>query len=297
MTKILVVDDVASDRELMRAVLTKNRSWEVATAEDGTDALAALADFLPDVVITDLAMPQMDGFELVAALRQRYPYLPVILVTAKGSEEIAIRALREGAASYVPKRVMPGNLVETVESVLDLAHKQRGEARLMAFIRRHERHLEFEVQNDRDLLAPLVNYLQDNIVEVGTCSEAECLQVGMALDEALVNALYHGNLEVSSELKEQDDKAYFRLAQKRTAEEPYKQRSIDVVAELSVEEARFVVRDDGPGFDPESLPDPTDPVNLLKVSGRGILLMRTFMDEVQFNDKGNEVTLVKRRSA
>jgi anti-sigma regulatory factor (Ser/Thr protein kinase) len=45
------------------------------------------------------------------------------------------------------------------------------------------------------------------------------------------------------------------------------------------------------------LPDPTDPENLLKVSGRGILLMRTFMDEVRFNDRGNEVTMVKRRSA
>jgi anti-sigma regulatory factor (Ser/Thr protein kinase) len=57
------------------------------------------------------------------------------------------------------------------------------------------------------------------------------------------------------------------------------------------------MRDEGPGFDPKELPDPTDPENLLKLSGRGILLMRTFMDDVKFNDRGNEVTMVKRRSA
>ena len=55
----------------------------------------------------------------------------------------------------------------------------------------------------------------------------------------------------------------------------------------------FTVRDEGPGFDPSKLPDPTDPANLEKISGRGLLLMRTFMDEVRFNATGNEVTMVK----
>ena len=57
--------------------------------------------------------------------------------------------------------------------------------------------------------------------------------------------------------------------------------------------AVFVVRDEGPGFDPAALPDPTDPANLDKVTGRGILLMRAFMDHVDFNARGNEVTMVK----
>ena len=56
-----------------------------------------------------------------------------------------------------------------------------------------------------------------------------------------------------------------------------------------------MVRDEGNGFDPTILPDPTDPANLEKSSGRGILLMRTFMDEVVFNEVGNEVQMLKRR--
>ena len=70
-------------------------------------------------------------------------------------------------------------------------------------------------------------------------------------------------------------------------------RRVYVEAHLSRTEARFIVRDEGSGFDPGTLPDPRDPENLLKVSGRGVLIMRTFMDEVRFNSNGNEVTLVK----
>jgi anti-sigma regulatory factor (Ser/Thr protein kinase) len=57
--------------------------------------------------------------------------------------------------------------------------------------------------------------------------------------------------------------------------------------------AAVVVRDEGPGFDPARIPDPTDPDNLERLTGRGILLMRTFMDEIRYNDAGNEVTMVK----
>ena len=59
---------------------------------------------------------------------------------------------------------------------------------------------------------------------------------------------------------------------------------------------QIAIRDEGKGFDPGSLPDPTDPENLIKASGRGLLLMRAFMDDVFHNETGNEVTLIKRQS-
>ena len=61
--------------------------------------------------------------------------------------------------------------------------------------------------------------------------------------------------------------------------------------------ASFIIRDEGPGFDPSKLPDPTDARNLGKPSGRGLLLIRTFMDEVGYNPSGNEIRLIKRRTA
>ena len=66
-----------------------------------------------------------------------------------------------------------------------------------------------------------------------------------------------------------------------------------VSAALSRDAAEFVICDQGPGFNPQTLLDPTDPANLDKATGRGIFLMRAFMDEMYFNEAGNSVTLKK----
>jgi anti-sigma regulatory factor (Ser/Thr protein kinase) len=80
-------------------------------------------------------------------------------------------------------------------------------------------------------------------------------------------------------------------------EEPYRNRRIFVEAAVSRAEARFTIRDQGPGFDTSQLPDPATTVSHEKASGRGIILMRSIMDEVRYNAQGNEVTLVKRPPA
>ena len=71
---------------------------------------------------------------------------------------------------------------------------------------------------------------------------------------------------------------------------------MEVVAKIDRSRITVAVRDEGAGFDPDGLPDPTDPANLQKVHGRGLMLIRTFMDEVSFNETANEITMVKRAS-
>ena len=79
----------------------------------------------------------------------------------------------------------------------------------------------------------------------------------------------------------------------RRAAGPDQDRRVHVYAKESRRQAVYVIRDEGPGFDPSALPDPTDPSNLEKASGRGLLLIRTFMDEVHHNEDGNQITMVK----
>jgi anti-sigma regulatory factor (Ser/Thr protein kinase) len=67
-----------------------------------------------------------------------------------------------------------------------------------------------------------------------------------------------------------------------------------VKTRMSPAEVVFVIRDEGPGFNPDALPDPTAPENLAKASGRGILLMRSFVDDIRYNATGNELTLIKK---
>jgi anti-sigma regulatory factor (Ser/Thr protein kinase) len=85
------------------------------------------------------------------------------------------------------------------------------------------------------------------------------------------------------------------LIDERRVDPNYRNRRVHVTARESPAEAVYVIRDEGPGFDPSKLPDPTDPSNLVRVSGRGLLLIRTFMDEVHHNEIGNEITMTKRR--
>jgi CheY-like chemotaxis protein len=293
MPSVLVVDDAAVDRRFVGELLAGDAQWQVHYAANGAEALASLRHELPDVVITDLLMPEIDGLELVATAREQYPLLPVILMTSQGNEEVAVRALQHGAASYVPKRMLVHHLRETLQKVLAASSRERGLARLMGCMTHSES--TFVLENDCALFGPLVAYLQEGATQMGLLSDADRTRVGVALEEALANAMFHGNLEVGSELREQDVEGYQQLIETRRRLAPYSDRRIEVRACLAPERATFVVRDAGRGFDPSTLPDPTDPENLEKSSGRGILLMRTFMDEIAFNAAGNTVTLVKRR--
>jgi len=292
MPTILVVDDLASDRRLVGGLLMTDENLKVEFAVNGRDALERIAASRPDVVVTDLMMPEMDGLELVGQIRSKYRSLPVILMTSQGSEEIAAKALQQGAASYVPKRLLDRYLVSTVQRLLAVVMEQNHRHRLLGCMTESE--CSFEVECDPQLVRALLGYLQESLSHMGLFDEMQLLRVGVALEEALVNALYHGNLEIGSELRGDDDDAYRELVARRLDESPYCERIIHVHVKLTPFQATFVVRDEGPGFDPKKLPDPTDPDNLEKASGRGILLIRTFMDEVMYNEAGNQLTMVKR---
>jgi serine/threonine-protein kinase RsbW len=100
--------------------------------------------------------------------------------------------------------------------------------------------------------------------------EAERFAIKLALEEAINNAIKHGNKG-----------------------DPRK--TVDVSYDIDGEHAMIIIADEGKGFDPETVPDPTADENLEKPSGRGVMLMRAYMDEVTFNKAGNCVTLVKRK--
>ena len=298
MAKVLIVDDSNVDRALAASLLHKGHGsgpggMELTHAGNGQEALDAIERARPDLVITDLQMPGMNGLELVEAVKAKYPALPVILMTAHGSEEIAMLSLERGASSYVPKRKLATDLLETVGNVLAVAGAQKESRRLLdeCWLQTES---QFLLPNDLSHVPSLIVHLQDSLRRFKVCTENDLVRVSVALREALSNAIIHGNLEVGSELRETDEKAYFQSISERKSQEPYKNRLVHVVAEESRAEAVYVVRDEGLGFDVSNAPDPTDPANLENVSGRGLFLIHTFMDQVRFNATGNEITMVKR---
>lgn len=152
----------------------------------------------------------------------------------------------------------------------------------------------FSLENDPELIGALVELLLQELAGMSVGNETVQMRVGVALQEALSNALYHGNLEVSSDLRQYDECQFYALATERRSLVPYCQRRIHVRATVDPDSATFVIRDEGPGFDVSRLDHSIDSEDLMRVGGRGLLLIRTFMDEVKYNSTGNEITLVKR---
>jgi CheY-like chemotaxis protein len=292
---LLIVDDSSVDRHLAETVVTRRPGWHVRHAGSGVEALACLRAGGVQVVLADVLMPEMDGLELVEAVREQFPTIPVVLMTAYGSEDLAIRALRAGAASYVPKRSLNRYLAETLEQVLDVSQARHEQQRVEECLSRL--HRDFLLDNDPTVIPHLVANLQDMLRRLGVGDGHAQMRVAIALEEALLNGLYHGNLELDSELRRDGSQSFHRAGEQRRRLSPYRERRLHVKAHVSRTEAVFEIQDEGPGFDPSRLPDPTDPANLGKDSGRGLLLIRTFMDEVRHNPSGNQITLIKRQPA
>ncbi|TKD06492.1 sigma-54-dependent transcriptional regulator [Polyangium fumosum] len=116
--RVLVVDDEASARSGLEKLL-RQEGYAVDAAADGPSALQIAADRPPDVVVTDLKMPRMDGLELLQKLRATYPGVPVIMVTAFGEVSTAVQAMRSGADDFITKPVDFDALAFSIERVIE----------------------------------------------------------------------------------------------------------------------------------------------------------------------------------
>jgi serine/threonine-protein kinase RsbW len=126
------------------------------------------------------------------------------------------------------------------------------------------------IPSDLEEARSLEEKLLDAVADQGF-SEADQFAIRLALEEGLMNAIRHGNRFASD-------------------------KQVHVTWQIERSEAVFTIADEGPGFHECTVPDPTIDENLERPCGRGLMLMRSFMDEVSYNEKGNEVRLVKKAS-
>ena len=294
-THILVVEDSPTDRLFIGHFLRQHPEYTIAFANDGVDAIEAVKRQRPALIVSDLRMPRMNGLEFIRKLNVLDWNIPVILMTSFGSEQIAVDALSAGAASYVAKRNLESELVNTIRNVMAITERKENRRRTLGCLEYAELH--FVLGNDGSAVAHLISHLLDAAVTMKLLSGQEQTHVGIALQEALSNAIHHGNLELDSELRQGDERDYYALADQRRTQQPYASRKVYVEATLSRSELNFVITDEGPGFDTTRVLDPTAEVNLDRIGGRGLLLISSFMDSVTYNARGNQITMVKHVSA
>lgn len=295
MTRIQVAEDSKTQAAEIQFLL-EDSGYEVAIAEDGRKAIEAMREVTPDILLTDLHMPEMTGLELITASREEFPDVPVVMMTADGTEDIATQSLKAGASSYLPKRMLERDLLPTLNEIAAMLNSRRSRDRLTSTVVSSD--ITYRLPNDHDLANALIGRLEEQLNELGIADQTGVFRMALGIKEAIMNAIDHGNLELNSKLREgETGDGYRSLGDERMTQEPYASRRITVRATVTDDELRYIIRDDGPGFDPSTLPDPLDPENLLRPHGRGLMLIQTFMDQVSHNEKGNEITMVKLRDA
>jgi hypothetical protein len=157
----------------------------------------------------------------------------------------------------------------------------------------------YALENDPALIGTLVDQIQQTLAGMALADAAERVRVCVAFEEALLNAMYHGNLEISEEELAQARSSLRReslsqLVEQRRGWPSCRDRRIVLDVHISTEGARFVIRDEGRGFCPETKARHRLADYFERGCGRGLMLMKSLMDEVTFNPTGNEVTLVRR---
>jgi serine/threonine-protein kinase RsbW len=239
--RILIVDNNDELRLLLEKVLGQLGHDVVVTGER---AKALRRDDLDsfDLIISDLSDAESNG------------------------EPISdIKAFKMGAANFLRSPYNQEELREILEKTLAYKLRYVDDPQVLSHI--HEK-IEFELPSDLALMNGVLEYLQDRVAKLGLI-KPDRSNLFVALDEAFVNAVKHGNKSDPTKL-------------------------VRITAELTPQEASFTVEDEGEGFDIKQIPDPCDPANLFRTSGRGVLLIYNIMDEVEYNAQGNRVKMVKR---
>jgi serine/threonine-protein kinase RsbW len=239
--KFLIIDDHDDLAGALFDVFTHTGN-EVKTVSNRPDAIAAvnINDF--DIVITDL---------------------DVSPDPKTGIEHV--KAFKLSAANFRREDFEEEELKNIVATVLD--YKTRYVDKPDFVLGLHE-NIEFELPSAISLMHIVLEYLITRVEKQGVC-KPEKSNLFVALDEAFVNAVKHGNKFDPNKL-------------------------IRINADISKTEARFTIEDQGEGFDVKNIPDPLDPENLFKTSGRGVLFIYNIMDEVEYNERGNRLTMVKK---
>lgn len=263
--RILIVDDHDDLKTALTEVFTKlGYSVESTDSRDEAVKLDQAADF--DLVITDL-----DGekaFPPPGQVIKNGSQPPENCLPENNSEQFnrsLVKAFKICAVNFKRENFDENELKNLFETILN--YKAQFVDRSPS-VRQIREKIEFEIPSAISLMHSILDYLVKRVEKVGVVN-LENSNLFIALDEAFVNAVKHGNK--------------FDAA-----------KNVRITAEVSPKEARFTVEDEGEGFDVNAIPDPLDPENLFKTSGRGVLLIHNIMDEVRYNERGNKLEMIKK---
>jgi CheY-like chemotaxis protein len=295
MAVILLAEDSPTHTALMRSLLTE-ASHTVHCAVNGREALQKLAEVQPEIVVTDLRMPEMNGLELVQAIAADHPELPSVVVTARGSEALAVDALALGAANFVPKNSLTTLLTHVVGRTIRMAKADGIYSQFAG--RLHKPEFAFTLSNHLSAIEPATLFVLQSLAAAGRMNATHRIRVGTAIASAIFNAICYGNLNI----KDEDTAVGRMVVGQESGEselehladiEPYCSLAVELKVSVGNDDTRILVSHEGPGRMTRMTPAPGTPESFELEQCRGLMLMTSFMDDVIFHNDYSEVVMIK----
>lgn len=289
---LLIADDHTDTLDTLRHFL-ESAEHTVYEANDGVQALEVFKQHPIDGVMSALTMPRIGGIELLKELKALNSSIPFVIISRHTETENILNSLNLGACDFLTKPLQEKDIYRSLTKIKAL----REDSQFSNYCIEHsvsESHT-LEVGSDFEYINRIVAFTTRNLPAYGIVEEEDMFSMNMVIAEAIENAMFHGNLEISSELKKERFERFREEGETRRAVEPYADRKVYISYKINSHSVKYIIRDEGKGFDHNNIPDPRNPQNLFKVSGRGILLIMNFMDEVFWNERGNEITMIRYR--
>jgi two-component system, cell cycle response regulator len=285
----LLVIDPCLDTQARIAEQLQGRGFSVVAASDVPTALTTIDMAAPDIVITDLFLPDATGLTVLKELKARHELCPVIVMAKDAPESMIVQALRTGAADYLHKPVTEDELVLALQRARDLLP---GDLVDIPGVCRAEYHL--IVDSDPTHIPAMISWLIKTTAS--TLPPVRRLHLRGALQELLFNAIEHGNLEIVYREKQEAlaEGRYEQLLARRLAQARLRDRRvrIHVAHDTDTNSVVYGITDEGKGFKWQSLLARSQEVcESEDANGRGVFLARSFFPSLRYNDRGNEVTL------
>ena len=288
--KILIVEDDHASRLFLESLLESN-NYDFRSAENGIEGLNVFEEYNPDIVLSDIKMPIMDGLELLEAIRDKNSDTIVVIVTAFGSENYAIQALHLGANNYLKKPVSSQELLRLLKKYKAIISEQFYPESLPGKLINRTFSIEFKSEYTK--IPKIVDKIMiESAIDI---NDSEKVNIELGLVELITNAVEHGNLGISYIEKQLalDEGKLSELFDDRVHNEKFKNRKVKVDFFTDEEKYQWTITDNGEGFNWKSIPDPTDQEHILELNGRGIFISNFLFDKIEYFGKGNVVTATK----
>ncbi|MGD8563640.1 MAG: response regulator [Desulfarculaceae bacterium] len=264
--RILVADEDASVRDLLSRFLQKI-GYTVAEAQNGREAVELFQGYTFSLVLCDLNISGFSGLKLLKTIKALNPRVPVVIMGGFGELPVVVDALKSGAENFLPKPLNLTRLPKLIEQSLSLSNLPVQQAPFLPEVRQISY---IKVPSQVDTVPQVIQHISFSAVTAAFAVQDLNNNLKLALVEGITNAMEHGNNWNSA-------------------------KKVIIHSEVTSRILNVSIKDEGNGFDPQELPDPTDGANLLCERGRGVFLMQAIMDEVTFVPPGNEVILRKHK--